>query len=101
MLFNVMDGMEYYGSSYSNWAKLHLNFSTANYTIKIKGEFSKDIIMQFKSEFLPHSLIQNIYDDEENHEILICDMGSCLQPFKNFEEVTHFLKIHKQLSNSN
>jgi uncharacterized protein YyaL (SSP411 family) len=99
MLFNVMDGMEYYGSSYSNWAKLYLNFATANYTLKIKGPVSKESLEQLKTTFLPHCLIQQLYEDNEKIDIQLCDMTSCLSPFKNFEEVIQFLKNPKEKIN--
>jgi hypothetical protein len=96
MLFNVIDGMEYYGSSYSNWAKLYLNFATTSFSLKIQGPNSKESIMPLKTMYLPHCLIQQVCENTEQMDIQLCDLSSCLPPFENVDEVIRFLNKSKE-----
>lgn len=95
MLFNVIDGMEYYGSSYSNWAQLHLNFSTENYSIKISGNFSGTNINTIQGEYLPNCLIENIDFAANNKELQLCNLESCLLPMENVEEAILYVKTNR------
>jgi uncharacterized protein YyaL (SSP411 family) len=95
MLYNIMDGMEYHGSSYSNWANLFIKFTSPHFLIKIKGNIPKESISSLQSEFLPHCLVQTTTYTEDLPEIQICDMHSCLPPFNNLNDAVLFLTKNK------
>lgn len=101
MLYNVLDGMEYYGASYSNWAQLYLYFSTDNYTVKIYGSYSEENLMEFKREYLPNCLFQSIDVKAPKKEIQLCNMESCLPSLKNMKEANMYVKRNKSKVGNN
>jgi uncharacterized protein YyaL (SSP411 family) len=95
MVVNISDGMEMYGSGFSNWAESYLNFCIPNYTVHIHDKTAAKL---FLNNYLPHILI--IGSDSENNIpsnpfIQICDANSCLPPFNNINEAITFLKVTK------
>lgn len=96
MLANVYEGMESYGSGYSNWALLlnHLVFST--YEFVCTGDSSRSNALQLAKSVLPFGIIvygkgENlpaIFDQhEQSHNLIyVCTQGYCLKPSETVEE---------------
>jgi uncharacterized protein YyaL (SSP411 family) len=95
MLFNVVDGMEYHGSSYSNWANLYLHFSAENYTIKVSDGFSKKDIFKLQNAYLPNCLVER--NDLKSHkkELQLCNQEACLPPMTGIKEVIEYVKSNR------
>lgn len=96
MLANVYEGMEYYGSGYSNWA--HLLLEVIDEPIEINV-----IEMKFEREQILPLIKSNViisYHKEipisNNHKdkgIYICMKGSCLKPQLDFKSVYKSLSV--------
>jgi uncharacterized protein YyaL (SSP411 family) len=96
MLANVYQGMEYYGSGYSNWAHLLLEVIDEPTEINV-------IDMQFEREQILPLIKSNViisYHKEipisNNHKdkgIYICMKGICLKPQLDFKSVYKSLSV--------
>ena len=97
MLTNVYDGMEMYGSSYSNWGSLLLNIVNDYYQVSIIGNESQQMSLDLQKNYLPNVLfaggndlsIPVLADKKIDNEtiIYVCYDGTCLAPSKSIEEV--------------
>ena len=97
MLANIYDGMEMYGSGYSNWGSLLLNSVNDYYHVSIIGIESLKMNLNLRKNYLPHVLFAGGNDLElpvladkkiDNETIIyVCYDGTCLAPVKNIEEV--------------
>ena len=97
MLANIYDGMEMYGSGYSNWGSLLLNIVNNYYHVSIMGNESKALNLNLLKNYLPNVLCAGGNDLKlpvladkkiENETIIyVCYDGTCLSPVKNIEEV--------------
>lgn len=99
MLTNIYEGMETYGSGYSNWAILAQGVIEPFYeivitgpdVIKMKTEMQKvglnNVIFAGESNFLPISA------DKKSDQNLIytCFEGTCISPVKTIEEAIHLV----------
>jgi hypothetical protein len=93
MLANVYDGMEQYGSSYSNWALLLMDFTVLQYDLVVKGENALDFTKKLTAHYLPNALIAGgensdlpiLKDKDAKGEtmIFVCYEGTCLLPTTN------------------
>ena len=97
MLLNVYDGMEQYGSSYSNWGILLLTMLTGYIEIVIVDDGTlelKDLIDLKRNETLV-AYHQNlpIAKDYKEPGIYICYMGTCYAPLKTIDSAQ--LKIRE------
>jgi uncharacterized protein YyaL (SSP411 family) len=61
-LMNVYDGMEMYGSGYTNWALLLMNNTQRFYEVVLSGDKSESRILNWLNQYLPHTL--TAYDSE-------------------------------------
>jgi uncharacterized protein YyaL (SSP411 family) len=105
MLMNIYDGMEQYGSGYSGWASLLLQFSCASFQLAIVGEKVQDQHRTLLKAYLPNTLFCGgsdlrlpILEDKlmlDKTMLYVCTDGACLLPTDDLDEV------RKQLSNSN
>jgi hypothetical protein len=105
MLMNIYDGMEQYGSSYSGWGSLLLQFSCASFQLAIVGEQVQELHHSLLKEYLPNTLFCGgsdlslpILEDKTltaKTMLYVCTDGACLVPTQDLDEV------RKQLSNSN
>ncbi len=84
-LFNVMDGMEQYGSGYSNWALLMLRFTRGIQVINVPKEKKNELELDLLSPFI---LVK--YVDET--EFSICANQVCSLPVKQWQEVKELLR---------
>ena len=97
MLANIYDGMEMYGSGYSNWGSLLLNSVSNYYQVSIIGIEAQEMNFKLQKNYLPHVLFAGGNDlklpvlaDKKNENetiIYVCYDGTCLSPVKNIEEV--------------
>lgn len=55
MLANVYDGMETYGSGYSNWANLSMNFLQPVYEIAIVGKNASETNLSIHENYIPNA----------------------------------------------
>lgn len=96
MLANVYEGMEMYGSGYSNWAQHLMHIVNAYYLVAIVGN---DVVLdkqKLQKYYLPQVLfaggsnitLPSLSDKEVSDEttLYVCYEGTCLLPTKNTEE---------------
>jgi uncharacterized protein YyaL (SSP411 family) len=98
MLANLYDGMEQYGSGYSNWALLLMDHVHTKYLAVITGDQLENNRMELASKYLPDVMLAGGTDrnlpmlaDKEistENRIYVCYEGTCLLPAKNIDEVT-------------
>lgn len=97
MLMNIYDGMEHYGSGYSNWAELLLHYVRSFYTVALAGEKIMDKRLELQQFYLPNTLIfgglgneLDLLKDKTSSEtgtFSVCFEGTCLLPSENIGEV--------------
>lgn len=85
MLQNVIEGMEQYGSGYSNWALLLLRFQKEVRLLTIPKSEEWNLFRKQSSSFL---LIRNT--DEQ--EATVCAAGLCSIPMVHVREVEDYLE---------
>ena len=96
MLANVYDGMEQYGSGYSNWAILLLNMVRDHYQVAIPGRDALKLSLTMQFNYLPNVLFAGgpntqlpvLADKETAGEttIFVCYDGTCLLPTSDPKE---------------
>jgi uncharacterized protein YyaL (SSP411 family) len=105
MLTNLYDGMELYGSGYSNWARLLMLHVTPWYDVCIVGKDSATHLKHLHEQYLPHVLIAGgtdcslplLADKTVQAETLVyvCDANTCFEPERTVEKVIErILKVH-------
>lgn len=92
MLANVYDGMEMYGSGYSNWGMLLIHEVYGFYEFVCTGHDNKNIAQELRQSRLPESIIVcedlhselSLFDLKESDEtcVFVCTLGSCLAPVR-------------------
>ncbi len=96
MLANVYEGMEQYGSGYSNWAILLLNMVRDYYQVAIPGKDALQLSLTMQTNYLPNVLFAGgsstqlpVLEDKEtvgNTTIFVCYDGTCLLPTNDPKE---------------
>jgi hypothetical protein len=96
MLANIYEGMEMYGSGYSNWAKLLTMFVNDYYQLAIIGNDSCTVSLEMQKTYLPSVLFSGgkdlslpvLSDKKRTDEtmIYVCYDGTCLLPTKDISE---------------
>jgi uncharacterized protein len=100
MLANMYDGMEMYGTGYSNWSILLNHNIFGFYEFVVVGVDADDVAKQVINSGIPKSLIVKskvdsdlpiLSDKEINNETLIhvCTEGTCFLPTKSVSEATN------------
>jgi uncharacterized protein YyaL (SSP411 family) len=102
MLANVYEGMEMYGSGYSNWGSLLLKLTNDFYQIVIVGENTNAIQSELIQHYLPNALVAGgsksdlpILKDKSSENqtmIYVCYDGTCLLPTSSVEEVLKLIQ---------
>lgn len=97
MLMSIYDGMEHYGSGYSNWAELLLHYVRSFYTVALVGEKTMDKRLDLQQYYLPNTLIfgglgneLSLLNDKSSSEVgtfSVCFEGTCLLPTESVGEV--------------
>lgn len=103
MLCNVYNGMENYGSAYSNWANLLMHFTSTYYEVVVAGKKADSALKMFNQHYLPHAffvkagehsrleLVQN-RSTTADLQIFICQENTCLPPVSSTEEALKILE---------
>lgn len=96
MLANVYDGMEMYGSGYSNWASLALKIVDNYYQMSVIGSNASEIALELQRNYLPNVLFSGgtdlslpvLSDKQLTDETMlyVCYDGTCLLPTKEPKE---------------
>ena len=100
MLANVYEGMEFYGSGYSNWGQLLLEILNEPIEINLVDmEFEREEILPFIGENVVISYHREIpmSINYEKQGIYICHKGRCLSPEVGFEGAR---KLYSELISS-
>ena len=103
MLNNVKPEMEEYGSGYSNWLDLMLNYSNPFYEVAIVGKDVEEKINQLHKNYLPNILIAGSNSDNnmpllENRFvdnktlIYVCVNNACKLPVTSVNKAIELLK---------
>lgn len=87
-LANVYEGMEMYGSSYSNWGILALNYVLPFHEVAIADQKADKKRKQFAQHFLPNTLFAGgiesvvpfLADKQEDGMIYVCVNRACNKP---------------------
>lgn len=99
-LANVYDGMEMYGSGYTNWAMLLLKNTTPFYEVVLSGGKS-EIQEKWLSYYLPNTLTAysskeipiGKYKESEANLFYVCsESNGCLPPISDLEDVLEVVK---------
>ncbi|MBK8927714.1 MAG: thioredoxin domain-containing protein [Crocinitomicaceae bacterium] len=89
MLLNVYDGMETYGSAYSNWGILAMHFSYPYYQIAITGPGYEGYTLELNERYVPNKIL--LGGEKENLPLLegkcgevtlvyVCVGKTCMSP---------------------
>ncbi|MBM3184841.1 MAG: thioredoxin domain-containing protein [Bacteroidetes bacterium] len=103
MLANVYEGMEYYGSGYSNWGQLLLEILNEPIEINLVDmEFEREEILPFIGENVVISYHREVpmSINYEKQGIYICHKGRCLAPQLDFEGARKLYSELISLSNN-
>jgi len=106
MLANVYDGMESYGSGYSNWAWLLMNIIGPFFETVLSGKSWKENLRKWQNNYIPESIIAGgnkigkleITEGKLNTDKdlwFVCVNKSCQSPAKDFKEAYKTIKNSK------
>jgi uncharacterized protein YyaL (SSP411 family) len=105
MLANVYEGMEYYGSGYSNWGQLFIEILNDTIEINVVGiDLNREQILPFIQENVVISYHQEIpmTMNYEKKGIYICHKGRCLALEQDFNAAfQRFFELISLSTNSN
>jgi len=95
LLANVYEGMEMYGSGYSNWGMLAMNVVNPYYEIVVAGDEKFELTKSLQSLYLPNTLFAGgkgsipILEGKTALDPMIftCIEGACQMPTNNISEV--------------
>lgn len=101
MIANVYDGMEHYGSGYSNWANVMLHFIQPFAEVSITGPNWKENLAAISSHYLPNvifaggksgtlPMLNNKFSEKD--QIFVCHGTVCEAPENDVEKVLEMLK---------
>lgn len=103
MLSNIYEGMEMYGSGYSNWASLLQHIVNDYYLVALVGKEVKEERKNLQHSYLPHVLFTGgnelnlpVLTDKkctEETTMYVCYEGTCLLPTTKIEEVLKLVEL--------
>lgn len=104
MLNNVKPEIKDYGSSYSNWLDLMLNYTDPFYEVAIVGELVSEKVTELNKSYIPNKLIigskaennklpllENRYVEDKTF-IYVCVNNACKLPVSEVEKAIELLK---------
>lgn len=107
-LANVYDGMERYGSGYSNWAQLLVWMTSTYHEVIIIGDRATEYLLEFRKHYHVASLfaggktcqlpIATGKTVEEGTTIFVCYKGTCLMPTSSVEAAMNQLNLSSRES---
>jgi hypothetical protein len=71
----MLDGMEHYGSGYSNWALLLQRFLRPRYSVKVQGSIDESVKQDLLKLMSPQVVLQ--YDTSGENGFVVCGDGMC------------------------
>lgn len=96
MLANVYEGMEMYGSGYSNWSSLMMQIVNDYYHLSVVGPNAMEKCSELQKHYLPNVLFSGgmdvslpvLSDKQLTDETMlyVCYDGTCLLPTKDVQE---------------
>ncbi len=103
MLNNVKPEIQEYGSGYSNWMDLMLNYTEQFYEVAIVGTEALNKISELNKTYIPHKIIAGSLKIEtlpllenrfvENETLLyVCENNACKLPVQTVKEALEQLK---------
>jgi uncharacterized protein len=102
MLANIYEGMEQYGSGYSNWASVLLNFIKPYYEVCITGIDALSQRKELAKNYLPNVLIAGGTTEnlpilkhrmlENETKLFVCNDSNCLAPVNQVQEALAQIK---------
>lgn len=103
MLNNVKPEIQDYGSAYSNWLDLMLNYTEPFYEVAISGTNAEKMVRGLNKNYLPNIIIAGSFKDDplpilkhrfvsDETTIYVCTNKSCKHPVKTFEEAIKQIK---------
>lgn len=103
MLSNIYEGMEMYGSGYSNWASLLQHIVNDYYLLALVGKEVKEERNNLQHSYLPHVLFAGgnelnlpVLTDKKSAEettMYVCYEGTCLLPTTKIDEALQLIKL--------
>jgi len=103
MLANMYDGMEMYGSGYSNWGNLLLQLTETPFQVVILGKEYKGMLTDLQEHYLPNTVFAGgpelglpITADKkiaEDTVAYICYEGTCKMPTSDIHEVLKQVRL--------
>lgn len=100
-LMNLYDGMEQYGSGYSNWAILLLNNTNRFYEVVISGDTSQQRISEWHQTYAPHTItaynsevipLGKHKNSEQNLFYICSETDGCLPPVSDLKDVLELIQ---------
>lgn len=102
MISNIYEGMEHYGSGYSNWANVLLHFLQPFAEVCITGPGWKANLAEISANYLPNVIFAGGKTgslpllegrvSESKDQIFVCHSNSCMAPENDPRKVTEVLK---------
>lgn len=100
-LMNLYDGMEQYGSGYSNWAILLLNNTNRFYEVVVSGDTSGERLSEWQQIYAPHTI--TAYNSEviplgkhkntaQNLFYICSETDGCLPPVSDLKDVLELIQ---------
>ena len=103
MLSNIYEGMEMYGSGYSNWASLLQHIVNDYYLLALVGKEVKEERKNLQHSYLPHVLFAGgnelnlpVLTDKKSTEettMYVCYEGTCLLPTTKIDKVLQMVEL--------
>ena len=102
MIANVYDGMEQYGSGYSNWANGMMNFIQPFAEVSITGPNWKENLQQISKTYFPNgifmggtksnlSLLKDKFSSVKD-QLFVCHSNHCMAPEEKPELIIKIIK---------
>ena len=88
-LQNMLDGMEHYGSGYSNWALLLQRFLRKRFSVKVHGAIYEQTKADLLKLISPQVVL--IYDPTGENGFVVCGDGMCWPKVKDLTDVISVL----------
>ncbi len=100
-LMNLYDGMEQYGSGYSNWAILLLNNTNRFYEVVVSGDTSGERLSEWQQIYAPHTI--TAYNSEviplgkhkntaQNLFYICSETDGCLPPVSDLKDILELIQ---------
>lgn len=110
MLANIYEGMENYGSGYSNWGILLLKQTGPFMQLVVTGDTSKEVQRELTHSFLPDVQIAVQHSEQipltagkgrgAVPSFYLCIDATCSMPYDNFSDAVRAIRYNRNASDS-